>query len=47
MYGTRNSPIKVMLISFALGWAFGTFFNVVPKGFLPWDQLQPTNTRKG
>ena len=47
MYGARNSSIKVMLISFALGWMFGTFFNVIPKSSLPWEQSQPTNTRKG
>ncbi|WP_156518818.1 hypothetical protein [Phormidesmis priestleyi] len=47
MYGTRSSPIKTMLISFLVGWMFGTFFNVIPKSSLPWEQSQPTNTRRG
>ena len=47
MYGTRSSPIKTMLISFLVGWMFGTFFNVIPKSSLPWEPSQPTNTRKG
>jgi hypothetical protein len=47
MYGTRNSSIKIMLLSFLAGWIFGTFFNVIPKSSLPWEPSQSTTLRKG
>ena len=47
MYRNHYNPVRSVVVAFALGWVFGQFFTVVPKGAIAdlWQQFQTGQQR--